>query len=138
MMEEKGLNKFNNEALGLLSAMLVGEYRRDGRIGIKGLEIMRRLNKMTENSVRAALRQAYAEVEWETLNNLGDRDMIILAALIRNKDTIKAYSEVSSSNNMFVRGVSKSTFFQRAKNLQNLGLVTLIKKKIGRYYTMES
>jgi cell division control protein 6 len=64
--------------------------------------------------------------------------MIILAALIRNKDTIKAYSEVSSSNNMFVRGVSKSTFFQRAKNLQNLGLVTLIKKKIGRYYTMES
>lgn len=62
-MEEKGLNKFNNEALGLLSAMLVGEYRRDGRIGIKGLEIMRRLNKMTENSVRAALRQAYAEVE---------------------------------------------------------------------------
>jgi cell division control protein 6 len=63
--------------------------------------------------------------------------MIILAALIRNKDTIKTYSEVSSFNKMFVRGVSKSTFFQTAKNLQNLGLVTFIKKKMCRYYTME-
>ncbi len=34
--------------------------------------------------------------------------------------------------------LSKSTFFQSANYLQNLGLITLIKKKIGRYYTMEA
>jgi hypothetical protein len=34
--------------------------------------------------------------------------------------------------------LSKSTFFQSVNYLQNLGLITLIKKKIGRYYTMES
>ncbi|WMT50190.1 MAG: hypothetical protein RE472_04265 [Thermoplasmatales archaeon] len=39
---------------------------------------------------------------------------------------------------MLLRGVSKSTFFQSVNYLQNLGLITLIKKKIGRYYTMES
>jgi len=33
---------------------------------------------------------------------------------------------------------SKSTFFQSVNYLQNLGPITLIKKKIGRYYTMES
>ncbi len=86
----------------------------------------------------AALKQAYIEVEVETLKNLGDRDLLILAALIKNQDTNKAYTEVSSSNNMFVRGVSKSTFFQSVNYLQNLGLITLIKKKVGRYYTMES
>ncbi len=39
---------------------------------------------------------------------------------------------------MFLRGVSKSTFFQSVNYLQNLGPITLIKKKIGGYYTMES
>jgi cell division control protein 6 len=63
MMKEEELNKFNNEALGLLSAMLVREYGSDGRMGIKGMEIMRRLNKSLENSVRAALRATYTEVE---------------------------------------------------------------------------
>ncbi len=32
----------------------------------------------------------------------------------------------------------KSKFLQRVNYLQNLGLITLIKKKIGRYYKMES
>ena len=32
----------------------------------------------------------------------------------------------------------KSKFFQSVNYLQNLGLIILIKKKIGRYYTMES
>jgi cell division control protein 6 len=34
--------------------------------------------------------------------------------------------------------VSKLTFFQSVNYLQNLDLITLIKKKKGRYYTMES
>ena len=58
--------------------------------------------------------------------------------MIKNQNTKRAYSEVTASNHLLLRGVSKSTFFQNVNYLQNLGLVTLIKKKIGRYYTMES
>ena len=69
---------------------------------------------------------------------LGDRDLLILAALVKNQDTNKAYAEVSASNHLLLRGMSKSTFFQSVNYLQNLGLITLIKKKIGRYFTTES
>ena len=63
---------------------------------------------------------------------------MILAALVKNQDTNKAYTEVSASNHLLLREVSKSIFFHGVNYLQNLGLVTLIKKKIGRDYTMES
>ena len=78
------------------------------------------------------------EVEGETLKNLGDRDPLILAALVKNQDTNMAYSEVSVSSHLLLRRVSKLTFFQSVNYLQNLDLITLIKKKKGRYYTMES
>ena len=138
MRAKEGLNEYDKEALGLLSALLVRDYRSDARIGIKALEILGRINIWDEDSIITALKQAYVEVEGETLKNLGDRDLLILAALIKNQDTNKAYSEVSVSDHLLLRGVSKSTFFQSVNYLQNLGLVTLIKKKIGRYYTMES
>jgi cell division control protein 6 len=74
---------------------------------------------------------------------MSSRKMLLLyivqsARTSGKQDTNRAYSEVSASGNMLLRGVSKSTFFQSVNYLQNLGLITLIKKKIGRYYTMES
>ena len=138
MRANECLNKYDKESLGLLSAMLVRDYRSDARIGINTLDIIGRLNEWDDESVRTALKQAYVKVEGETLKNLGDRDLLILTAPIKNQDTNRAYSEVSVSGNMLLRGVSKSTFFQSVNYLQNLGLITLIKKKIGRYYTMES
>jgi len=125
MKVEESLNKYNPDPLGLLSAMLVSEYRSDARIGIRALE-------WDGDSVRTALKQAYMEVKGETLKNLGDRNLLILAALIKNQDTNRVHSEVSASNNILLRGVSKSTFFQSVNYQQNLGLITLIKKKIGR------
>ena len=74
----------------------------------------------------------------ETVKNFGDWCLLILAAIVKNLDTNRAYTEVSASNHLILRGVSKSTFFQCVNYLQNLGLITRIKKKIGRYYTMES
>ncbi|BAB60634.1 hypothetical protein [Thermoplasma volcanium GSS1] len=111
MRADEGLNKYDPDSLGLLSAMLVRNYRSDARIGIKALEIIGRMNEWDDDSVRTALKQAYVEVEGETLKNLGDRDLLILAALIKNQDTNRAYSEVSASSNLLLRGVSKSTFF---------------------------
>ena len=99
--------------LGLLSALLVRDCRSDALIGTKTLEIFGRNNKWDEESVINALKQAYVEVEGETLKNLGDRDLLILAALIKNQDTNKAYSEVSTSNHLLLRGARKSTFFRR-------------------------
>ena len=138
MRAKEGLNEYGKESLGLLSALLVRDFRSDARIRIKALEILGRSNKRDEDSIKTALKQAFVEVEGETLKNLGDRDMLILAALVKNQDTNRAYSEVSASSHLLLRGVSKSTFFQSVNYLQNLGLITLIKKEIGRYYTMES
>ncbi len=77
-------------------------------------------------------------MEGETSRNFSDRDLLILASLIKNQDTNKAYAEVSNNDNIVLKGMLKSTFFQSVNYLQNLGLIILIKKKIGRYYAVES
>ena len=43
------------------------------------------------------------EVEGETLKNIGDRGLQILAALIKNQDSNIAYSEVSASSHLLLR-----------------------------------
>ena len=90
MRAEEDLNIFDKVALGLLSAMLVREFRSDARIGIKALEILGRVNKWTDEVVISALRQAYVEVEGETLRNLRDMDLLILACITKNLDTNKS------------------------------------------------
>ena len=100
-----------------MSALLVRDYRSEARIGIKALEVLGRSNKWDEGSINTAMKQAYEGVEGETLKNLGDRDMLILAAVVKNQDTNGAYSEVSPSNHLLLRGVSKSAFFQSVNYL---------------------
>ena len=95
---KEGLNEYDKESLGLLSALLVRDYRSEPRIGITALEILGGNNRWDEGSIKTALKQAYVEVEGETLKNLGDRDLLILAALVKNQDTNRAYSEVSASS----------------------------------------
>jgi cell division control protein 6 len=87
--------------------------------------------------VKSAIRQAYTEVEGETLKSLSYRDLIILQALFKNPDTNTAYTEVSRHPYFSGSPPSKSTFFQGVNYLQSLGLITLIKKKATRAYTME-
>ncbi len=53
---KEGLNEYGREALGLLYALLVRDYRSDARIGIKALEILGRSNKWSENSATTALK----------------------------------------------------------------------------------
>ena len=108
---KESLNEYAKESLGRLSALLVRYYRSYARIGIKALQILGRSNKWDEDSIKAALKQAYVEMEGETLKNLGDQDLLILAALVKNQDTNRAYSEVSASSHLLLRGVSKSAFF---------------------------
>ncbi|MHB1622677.1 MAG: hypothetical protein ACYCR9_05610 [Cuniculiplasma sp.] len=72
------------------------------------MEIIGRLNKWDDDSVRTALKHAYVEVEGETLKNLGDRDPLILAALIKNQNKNRAYSEVSASVSTPIENSPKS------------------------------
>ncbi|WP_443339979.1 hypothetical protein [Cuniculiplasma thermophilum] len=134
MRAEEGLYNYSKEAIGLLSAMLVRYYRSDFRIEIKALEIIGRNNKWSYEDVKNDLRQAYVEVEGGTLRNLADCVLLILASLIKNQDTNRAYAEVFNNDNILLKGMSKSTFFQSVNYLQNLGLITLIKKNIYKYY----
>ena len=73
----------------------------------------------------------------ETLKNLVDCDLLILAALVKNQDTNKAYSEVSAFSYLLLREVRKPTLFHITNYLQNPSLITLIKKKIDKYYTIK-
>ena len=75
-------------------------------------------------------------MEGETLENFRDRGLLIVAALVKNQNSNMASSEISASDHLLLRGVRKSTIFQNVNYLENLGLVALIKKKIGIYYMM--
>ena len=77
-------------------------------------------------------------MEGETLENFRDRGLLIVAALVKNQNSNMASSEISASVHFLLRGVSSSTILQNVNYLQNLGLITLIKRKIGICYTMET
>ena len=77
---------------------------------VKAMEILGSSNKLDKDSVKTALKQAYVEVESETLKNFGYRKLLIPAALVKNQDTNRGYSHVSVSGIML--GVSKSTSFR--------------------------
>lgn len=84
MRSEEDLYEYSREAISPLSTMPVRDYRSDARIGIKALEFLGRNNKRDDEEVSNALKQAYIEVEGETVRNLGDRDLLILDSLIKN------------------------------------------------------
>jgi hypothetical protein len=56
MRAKESLNEYGKESLGLLSALLVRDYRRDARIGIEALEILGRSDKWDEDSIKTALK----------------------------------------------------------------------------------
>ncbi len=138
MRASDGLKHYGNGAISLLAANIVLNYKSDTRIGIKALEIIGMTDDWSETSMKNAITQAYLEIEGETLNNLSDRDLIILSTLMNEPDTSKAYNLVRNMGDFSVNGISKSTFFSSVNNLQNLGLINLIRKKVNRFYTMET
>ena len=76
------LNKFEKESRSLFSALLLRDYRSKARIRIEVLENLGRSNKWDEDLIKTALKHAYEEMEGETLKNLVDCDLLILAALV--------------------------------------------------------
>ena len=94
------------------SALLVRDYKNDGRIGIKALQILDRSNRWNENLIKTALKQTYEEMEGETLENFEGRGLLILAALVKNQNTNRASSELSASSHLWLRGREQVNVFQ--------------------------
>ncbi len=138
MRASEGLKHYDNGIISMLAANIVLNYKSDTRIGIKALEILGMADKWNEEYMKSAITRAYMEIEGETLNNLSDRDLIILSALMNELDTSKAYNLIRNMEDFSVKNISKSTFFSSVNNLQNLGLINLIRKKANRFYTMEA
>lgn len=135
---EDGLNNYDEGSIRLLSASVVKDYASDARMGIEALRLVGRANKWDEEYVKKALKLANKKIEKQSLVNLNDRDLLVLASLINNEDTIYAYNQIRAMDYPAVKGISKSTFFQSSHHLQNLGLITLTKKKLNQTYTMEA
>jgi cell division control protein 6 len=138
MRAENGLYKWREEALMLMSALVTRDYNSDARIGIKALFKLGIKNSWEDDRIYEGLKEASKEVEGETVQNLRDMDLIILHSLIKYNETNKAYSyALKSLDNYKGCSVSKTHFFRIINYLQNIGLLSLIKKRIGRYYTSE-
>ena len=138
MRAEAGLYSWSDEALRLIAAIIVRDYRSDTRIAIKTLLKTAVNNDWSENGVRRAAEEASREVESMTLRELKDRDVIALYVLTKYRETSNAYKIFNTYMARFEgRFLTKPTFFRTLNYLQNLGLITQVRKRVGRSYTIE-
>jgi cell division control protein 6 len=135
MRAEDGLNEWDDSALGLISAIVARDYRGDARIAIRSLF---KAVLAGWGDVRRIVEEASRDVEEMSLKELRDMDIIVLYIVSRIRESNKAYREFS--NFMMKterRTLSKTSFFRILNYLQNLGLITQVRKRVGRYFTVE-
>jgi len=138
MRAEEGLYNWDDKALRLVSAIVVRDYRSDTRIAIKSLYKLATSDKWDEENVRKAVEEASREVEALTLRELRDRDLMTLYIVSKVKETSKAYPIFSTYMARYEgRFLTKPTFFRTLNYLQNLGLITEVKRRVGRSFTIE-
>ncbi len=132
---KEGLREWKEEQLRHIAALVFKYHASDARIGIRALYNIGILNKWNDEGVHEALEIASHEVEESTLRGLKTTELEILATLIKNRDTNIAYNVIVRNS---MSKMCKATFFKILNHLQNLGLISLIKKREGRYYTNET
>ena len=138
MRAEDGLYEWDEKAISLLAALIVKNHNSDARVGIKEVFKLGMENRWNESAVYEALKEASKGVEIEVIRGLRDRDLVILLTLINKKETNKAFTQaLKNLEELDGSTISKTHFFRIINYLQNIGLLSLIKKRSGRYYTME-
>jgi len=138
MRAEDGLYRWDDRALRLLSAIVVRDYRSDARIAIKSLMRLAVSDKWDEENVRRTVEEASREIESLTLRELRDRDLLTLYIVSKVKETSKAYPIFNTYIAKYEgRFLTKPIFFRILNYLQNLGLITQVKKRVGRSFTIE-
>ena len=72
------------------------------------------------------------------IKNLKDTEIIILSALMKENNTNKAFKMAEDyMNNIIGFSIGKRQYNNIIHDLNNLGLFNIVKKREGRYYTLE-
>jgi len=138
MRAKEGLNKYEEGGLNLMSAVIYRDYNSDMRVGIRALYLLGQYNKWNDENINKALEQAYKEVEYSVIRNLKDTEVIIIKALMQENNTNKAYNIAENyMNEMLGYSIKKRQYFNIIHDLNNLGLFNIVRKREGRYYTLE-
>lgn len=139
MRAEDGLNEWDDATLKLVAAVVARDYRGDARIAIRALfRVAMGSAWRDEERARTAVAEASREVEEMSLRELKDHDLLVLYAVSKVRETNKAYNVFNEyARTVQHRAYSKTAFFRALNHLQNLGLITQVKKRVGRYFTIE-
>ena len=138
MRAKEGLNKYEKGGINLMSALIYRDYNSDVRVGIRALYLLGRSNDWSDNNIKEALEQAYKEVEYSVIRNLKDTEIIILKVLMKEPNTNKAYTIVQNyMTEILGYSIRKTQYFSIIHDLNNLGLFNIVRKREGRYYTLE-
>jgi cell division control protein 6 len=139
MRAEDGLHTWDDSTLRLIAAIVSRDHHGDARIAIRALFNVAITDAWhDEEKVKNAIIEASREIDSMSLKELKETDLIALFVVSKIKETSKAYEIF---NNYMLkthhRPLSKPAFFRILNYLQNLGLITQIRKKVGKYYTTE-
>lgn len=138
MRANEGLNKYDDGGINLMSALIYRDYNSDARVGIRALYFLGKKNNWSEDNIKDSLEQAYKEVEYSVIKNLKDTEIIILSALIKENNTNKAFKIAENyMNDLIGFSIGKRQYNNIIHDLNNLGLFNIVKKREGRYYTLE-
>jgi len=138
MRAEQGLKSYSEEGISLISSYVFRNYSSDTRVGIRGLFYTGKENNWTKENIESSLEEAYKEVEYSIIGKLRDIDIIILWALIKDNNTNKAYPIAQDLMNKYIGySISRRQYNNIVHELSSLDLIDIIKKREGRYYTLE-
>jgi cell division control protein 6 len=139
-----GLYHYEENGVALIGGLVSKNYLGDARIAILALYHAGLEDKWDENSIKNYIEMASNEILEYTLSKLDFRQLVILTILVDQPETNKAYITTRDKllynyvNEYKYKTYSKPTFYQDLKVLNTYGLITLIKKKVGQYYTYEA
>ncbi len=138
MRAKEGLNKYEEGGINLMSAVIYRDYNSDVRVGIRALYLLGQYTEWNDENTNKALEQAYKEVEYSVIRNLKDTEIIIIKALMKEPNTNKAYTITENyMNEILGYSIKKRQYFNIIHDLNNLGLFNIVRKREGRYYTLE-
>ena len=139
-----GLYHYDEGGIALIGILVAKNYLGDARVAILALYHAGLENKWDEDSIKKYIEIASNEILEYTLSKLDFRQLVILTILVDQPETNKAYEITKDAllkkyiNEYKYTTYSKPTFHQDLKVLSTYGLITLIKKKVGQYYTYEA
>jgi len=138
MRAKEGLYEYNEGFLNLLNTRLYREHNSDIRIGIRCLLLASHNNSWQIKDVDSILKKAAEDVESSTIREMKDTELIVLRSLLQDTDTNKGYGyAVMYMDKILAYHIEKKQFFNLVHSIEATGLFSTVKKRVGKYYTLE-